>query len=203
METVSIEDLRKIVNDIALAQAARDAERDKRDAESKAEYEKRLKEYRQDYEKRMKQLDRDMGRLGRSYGEQIEAMFVNLADKFNVLGYSFPKEVEGRVRFRDESGKILAEVDYFMENGNVMMAVEIKSKLKIDDVDAHIKRLGIISEHNKKHNDNRKVLGAVAGGIVPENVKLYAQNKGLYVLMQNGESVEIAGMPEGFKPKVW
>ena len=144
-----------------------------------------------------------MGRLGNSYGDQVEAMFVNLGEKFNVLGFSFPKEAKGNIRFIDKNRKVLAEVDHLLENGNVVMPIEVKAKLKQEHVDDHIRRLGIISEHNIKHNDNRKVLGAVAGGVVPQNVLAYAQKKGLYVLVQNGESVEIADMPANFKPREW
>ena len=90
-----------------------------------------------------------------------------------------------------------------LENGNVVLPIEVKAKLKQEHVDDHIERLGIISEYNLKHNDNRKVLGAVAGGVVPQNVLAYAQRRGLFVLVQNGESVEIADIPANFQPKEW
>ena len=192
MSAVTIEGLSKLINDYISAQAERDAERAKLDAEIKT-----------DYEKRWKRLEQELGRLGNSYGDQVEAMFVNLGEKFNVLGFSFPKEAKGNIRFIDKNRKVLAEVDHLLENGNVVMPIEVKAKLKQEHVDDHIRRLGIISEHNIKHNDNRKVLGAVAGGVVPQNVLAYAQKKGLYVLVQNGESVEIADMPANFKPREW
>ena len=217
MSTVTIDGLSKLINDYILAQAERDAERAKLDAERDAKRAKfdaerarldaeRVKqdaEIKADYEKRWKRLEQKLGRLGNSYGDQVEAMFVNLGAKFNELGYSFPKEAKGNIRFLDENRKILAEVDHLLENGSVVMPIEVKAKLKQDHVDDHIRRLGIISEYNIKNNDNRKVLGAVAGGAVPQNVLEYAQKKGLYVLVQNGESVEIADMPANFKPKEW
>jgi len=46
-------------------------------------------------------------------------------------------------------------------------------------------------------------MGAVAGGIVPENVLRYAQKKGLYVVEQSGDSVTIADMPQGLKVREW
>ena len=231
MATTSIRGLRRLVNDYIAAQmvwnaervkldeertaeraqldaeivkrdaerAKHDAERAKLDEEFKKDYEKRTK----DYEKRMERLDRAMGKLGNSYGDQVEAMFVNLGSKFNTLGFSFPREAEGRISFLDENRKVLAEVDRLLENGSVVLAIEVKAKLRQEHVDDHIERLGIISEYNLKHNDNRKVLGAVAGGIVPQNVLAYAQKRGLYVLVQNGESVEIADIPANFKPKEW
>ena len=220
MANVTIDELRNLVHEHISAQKEwvaemkeRDAERDKKYAERQAEYEKEQKqrqaEYENEqkqrqaeYEKRQKQLEKSLGKLGNSYGEQIEAMFVNLGTKFNELGYSFPKEA-GRTKFHDENRQCLAEVDHLLENGDVIMPVEIKAKLKKEDVDDHIERLGIISKYNIVHNDKRKVLGTVAGGVVPQNVLRYAQKRGLYVLVQNGDSIEIAKIPANFKPHEW
>ena len=130
-------------------------------------------------------------------------MFTDLATKFNDLGFDFRKEAEGRVRFLGENRKILAEVDKLLENGKEMMAIEIKSKLKIDDINDHIRRLGIIGEYNKEHCDSRNVMGAVAGGVVSENILNYAQSKGLYVLVRNDKTVDVAALPAGFEPKCW
>ena len=203
MSTLTIDDLSKLINSYILAQAERDAERARLDAERDAERAKLDAEIKKDYEKRWKRLEQELGRLGNSYGDQVEAMFVNLGAKFNALGYSFPKEAKGNIKFLDENRKVLAEIDHLLENGSVVMPIEVKAKLKQEYVDDHIKRLGIISEYNIKNNDNRKVLGAVAGGVVPQNVLKYAQKRGLYVLVQNGESVEIADIPANFKPHEW
>ena len=188
----------------------RDARYAKQWEERDARFEKQVEKQREENEKSKKENDegfkrlrQQLGSLGISYGEQTEAMFVNLGDKFNVLGYDFPKEAKGGVEFRDENRRVLAEVDHLLENGSVVMPVEIKSKLKIDDVKDHIKRLEKIKEYNSIYNDNRKVLGAIGGGVVPKNVREYAIKKGLYVLVQSGESVEIAEIPMSFKPRVW
>ena len=199
MSAVTVNELSKTINDYIKAQAERDAERARFDAERA----KQDAEIKADYEKRWKRLEQDLGRLGNSYGDQVEAMIVNLGAKFNALGYSFPKEAKGSIRFLDEKRKVLAEVDHLLENGSVVMPIEVKAKLKQDHVDDHIRRLGIISGYNIKYNDSRKVLGAVAGGVVPQNVLEYAQKKGLYVLVQNGESVEIADIPANFEPREW
>ena len=171
--------------------------------EKSAELERLHDKSKKENDEAWQKLRQDFERFGISQGEQIEAMFVDLGTKFNELGFDFPKEAEGRVRFLGENRKVLAEVDKLLENGEVMMAVEVKSKLKQDNVDDHIRRLGIISDYNKKHNDSRKVLGAVAGGIVADNVLVYAQGMGLYVLVRNGKSVDIAALPANFKPKEW
>ena len=192
MSNISLRAIRRLLNDSIAAQAKRDAERAKIDAEYKAEY-----------EKQHQRLQRDLGKLGNSYGEQVEAMFVNLGSKFNRFGYSFPKEAKGMIHYLDKNGKVLAEVDHLLENGDVVLPIEVKAKLKQDHVDDHIERLRLISKYNADHNDNRKVIGAVGGGIIPENVLKYAQRRGLFVLVQNGDSIEVAGLPSNFKPHEW
>ena len=213
MSNISYRKLRKLLQESMVAHNERMADHDKR----MADHEKRMvdlekentayKEARVEaarlHEEAWSKLRQDFERFGISQGEQIEAMFVDLGTKFNSQGFDFPKEADGRVRFFDENKKTLAEVDKLLENGQVMMAVEVKSKLKQDHVDDHIRRLRIISEYNKKHNDSRKVLGAVAGGIVADNVLAYAQNKGLFVIVQNGNSVDIAKLPDNFVPTMW
>ena len=215
----SIDELRSLIHEYISAQAKRDAERDKRDAERDkrdaerdklaverdklaVERDKRDAEQKADFERRWKLLQQELGKLGNSYGDQIEAMFVNLGSKFNALGYDFPKETKGTI-FIGKDRKILAEVDRLLENGNVIMPIEVKAKLKQDHVDDHIRRLDIISKYNADHNDNRKIIGAVAGGVVSKNVLEYAQKRGLYVLIQNGDSIEIADLPSNFKPQEW
>jgi hypothetical protein len=54
-----------------------------------------------------------------------------------------------------------------------------------------------------KHGDKRKLVGAVAGGIVPESVLRYAEKKGLYVLVQSGDSMRVAEEPNIFKVREW
>ena len=217
MSAITFEQLSKLVYDNIAAQAKRDAERDaewekhvaemKKDtAEMKkdtAEMKKREDERANRSEEEFKQLRKEFGRLGISYGEQIEAMFVSLGEQFNVFGYNFSKASKGSIELFDENKNILVEIDHLYENGDTMLPVEIKAKLDISDVNDHIKRLQKIRMYNLKHNDNRKVIGAVGGGVVSKKVKDYAIEKGLFVLVQNGNAVEVASVPSDFKPTEW
>ena len=54
-----------------------------------------------------------------------------------------------------------------------------------------------------KNGDGRKLVGAIAGGVVPESVLNYAHKKGLYVLVQTGDAAAVADMPRGFKAREW
>jgi hypothetical protein len=60
-----------------------------------------------------------------------------------------------------------------------------------------------IRKYADNHNDKRKYLGAVAGGIVSDSVKTYAQKKGFYVLEPSGDTVKIAEIPQAWKPREW
>jgi hypothetical protein len=46
----------------------------------------------------------------------------------------------------------------------------------------------------------KKLLGAIAGGVVSSEVRVYAQKSGLFVLELNGEQVSLLEPPEGFVP---
>jgi Holliday junction resolvase len=106
------------------------------------------------------------------------------------------------VKFRNSNGSPLAEVDVWLENGDSVMAVEIKSKLLQKHVNDHIERMEKLQGYAKEHGDKRKLLGALAGAIVKKDARDYAIQKGFYVIEQSGDTVKIE-MPEKFKPKAW
>ena len=192
----------KIADWKAEMMAAREAEAAERRAWV-AEQERLLAISKKEADEGFKQMRQELGSHGASHGEFVESLFVNLGDKFNSkFGFHFPKEARGVVAFLDENRRVIAEVDRLLENGDAVLAVEVKAKLRLDDVDDHLKRLGVVYEYNKKHNDNRRVLGAIAGGVVKDSILNYAHKKGLYVLVLNGENVSIADLPPNFKPHV-
>jgi hypothetical protein len=83
------------------------------------------------------------------------------------------------------------------------MPVEIKTKLTIEDVNEHLERIAKIRGNMDSHGDKRTLVGAVAGGIAPDNVVAYAQKKGLFVVVQSGKSAAIAEAPPAFKTREW
>ena len=83
------------------------------------------------------------------------------------------------------------------------MPVEVKTELTTEDVKEHLQRIEAIREYFDERGDKRKLVGAVAGGVVSENVLKYAQKQGLYVIIQTGDSVAIADIPPDFKAREW
>jgi hypothetical protein len=69
----------------------------------------------------------------------------------------------------------------------------------------------IVGEHQERlekfrlvsdaKGDKRRFLAAVGGGLVQENVRIFALKQGMFVIQQSGENIEIL-KPEG-EPMVW
>jgi hypothetical protein len=156
----------------------------------------------QETDRRMQETDRKISKLGGRLGELIEHLVAsNILEKFNKLGYSFGK-TGLNVKFVDSANVPLAEVDILLEDGEEALAVEVKSKLSVDDVREHIQRMEKLRRYADEHHDRRRLVAAVAGAIIGEGVKPFALKHGFYVISQAGDTVKI-DVPEGFVPKAW
>jgi len=126
----------------------------------------------------------------------------NIHKRFNELGYHFGGAFPGGMKIFDEQGKTKTEIDLMLENGETLMAVEVKVKPAVKDVEHHIKRLEILRDHRRKINDKRKVQGAIAGAIFGAEEKKAVVEAGLYVIEQTGDTMKI-DVPDGFVPREW
>jgi hypothetical protein len=171
-------------------------EADRRQAETTRESKERSKEIdrlQAETARQIKELSRNIGGLNNAFGKWAEEMVsAKLWEKFKAIGYTFTRG--GPVKFW-EGDRTVAQVDMFLENGDYAMPVEIKSDLSAEDVDEHVKRIEKVREQLDKRGDGRKLVGAVAGMVVSGKVREYAQKKGLYVLVQSGDSVALAEAP--------
>jgi hypothetical protein len=161
-----------------------------------------IKEMGAETDRQLKEAGRLIGNLGNRLGEVIEhLMSPKLHEKFEELGLHFTRASRYH-ELRDQNKNRLAEIDVLLENSEYAMAVEVKTRLMVEDVKDHVKRLEILRKVADEHNDRRKYLGAVAGAVVDQEVSAYAQKSGFYVIIPSGETVDIE-VPEGFKPRVW
>ncbi|MDR2160197.1 MAG: hypothetical protein LBP23_09055 [Treponema sp.] len=156
----------------------------------------------QETDRRFQETDRKISKLGSRLGEVIEhLMAANIVEKFNNLGYAFGR-ANTNTRFINSRNELIAEVDILLENGDLTLAIEVKSKLTVEDVQDHLGRMERLRRYADDHGDRRKLMGAVAGAVVSEGVKPFALKNGLYVIEQAGDTVKI-DVPEGFKPRKW
>ncbi|MDR1411302.1 MAG: hypothetical protein LBI91_03760 [Spirochaetaceae bacterium] len=153
-------------------------------------------------ERQFRETDRKISKLGSRVGELVEHLVSpNILEKFKKLGFSFGKAAPD-VRFTGPDNLTVAEVDILLENGDVALAVEVKTKLTVDDVKDHINRMEKLRRYADGHGDGRRLMGAVAGAIVPDGVKSFALKSGFYVIEQAGDTAKI-DVPDGFVPREW
>jgi len=165
------------------------------------ESDRQMKELARETREQMKETSEKMGFLSNRFGELAEHMVApGIAARFNELGYHFSGVAPGGYEIHDENGKGIAQVDILLENGDCIMAVEVKAKPKFKDIEHHIKRLEILREHRNQKRDTRKICGAIAGAIFGIEEKQSAIDAGFYVLEQSGDTMKI-DIPDNFIPR--
>ncbi len=145
-----------------------------------------------------KQVGEITDTLGKYVEEHVRPKAISEFKKFGV----FLNESHQRVTNVEGLGEKSYEIDLLLVNTEYAVAVECKSKLKIDDINEHLLRLDKIRNNPTKGLKDVKIIGAVAGMIVPKNVLDYAIKKGLFVFVPTGETVKIAN-EKSFKFKTW
>jgi len=189
--------------------AEQEAERERKLAEQEAKYkeerEQRKKEeaeYIKEAWRIVRRNGKQLGEVHRRFGQLAEHLVApGIAKRFNELGYHFDLSAKG-TKIHGENGKIKTEIDLFMENLKTIIAIEVKSRPVVQDVEHHIKRLKILQEHYRGINDQRKILGGIAGAIYEIEVKTAVREAGLFVIEQSGDTMKI-DVPEGFVPREW
>jgi hypothetical protein len=93
------------------------------------------------------------------------------------------------------------EIDLLVSNQRTVVAIEVKSTLRVGDIDEHLDRLADFKAVFWQYAD-MTVYGAVAGVDLRKNAARYAYQKGLFVLAPAGETMAILN-DDKFKPTVW
>ncbi|GHU23670.1 hypothetical protein FACS1894164_08600 [Spirochaetia bacterium] len=149
-------------------------------------------------------VSENLGGLNRSMGELIETLIAaRLWEKFDAYDYNLKRAYQ-RVPLFDENNTKLTDIDILLSNGEYVMAVEVKRELdKKDDVDHHLKRMELIKKYPPAECKGKKLLGAMAGGVVDTDIQNYAHSVGFFVLELTGESVRLVECPKEFMPHQW
>ena len=164
-EQKRIEDLKlaeqKRIEDLKLAEQREQ----KRDEDLRLAEKKRNDEWNKN-QKDFAMLRKEIGGISNTLGRMTESMFSHeIWKKFNDIGYTFSRQGP-QFKFI-ENNQVLAEADFWLENGEYVMPVEIKTDLKLEDINDHIERINKIRRYLNARNDRRILIGAVAGVIIP------------------------------------
>ena len=193
-----LQETRQLVNEVAERQKETDRQMKKTDEQMKKTDEQMKKTDAQ-----MKKTDEQLGGLHNRFGEMAQHLVApGIHERFNDLGYQFDAMTRGGQEIWGEDGKIKAEIDLLMENGDTIMAVEVKATVKMKHIEEHIRRLEILRDYRRKRNDLRNVEGAVAGAIFGVEEKKAAIEAGFYVIKQSGDTMKI-DVPDDFVPRKW
>jgi hypothetical protein len=167
---------------------------------------RRMRERQEATDRQMRETDRQLnkrfGELTNRFGDMVEYMILpNLLTKLEELQYTFTKA--NRTEIKDREHGIFMEIDALLENGDRVMAVEIKTKPNIDDINAHIERMEKLRAYADLHNDKRVYMGAMAGVVFSESEKTYALKKGFYVIEPSGDTFTITEPKGDYHPHEW
>jgi uncharacterized coiled-coil DUF342 family protein len=205
METTqAISEWRDIVDEIweLVRENARGLKELRESQKELRESQKDLRESQKATDAQMKATDKRIGELTNRFGDMVEYMVIpNLVTKFEDLGFTFTKA--NRTEIKDKEHDIFTEVDALLENGEKVMAVEIKTKPSIDDINDHIERMEKLRKYADLHGDKRKYLGALAGIVFSESEKTYTLKKGFYAIEPSGETFKITEPKDKYHPREW
>jgi len=153
----------------------------------------------QDTDRKIKEVTVSIGRLGNRLGDFIEDAVRPAAVRlFQSRGIDV-HEVHQSVSSQRGSEGI--EIDLLVVNNSEIVAIECKSNLSVDDVNEHLARLAKLKKLLPAYADKR-VMGALASMVIENNVAQYAYRKGLYVIGQSGDHLEIRNS-ETFSAAIW
>ena len=154
-------------------------------------------------ERIVKENGKQIGGLHRSFGELAEHLVApGMVEKFNKMGFNIRSATTRGCEIFDKRRKVIAEIDVILEDDEYIIAVEVKSRPAVQDIERHIKRIEIFRKYKNRINDTRKILGAVAGAVFTPDVKEETIKAGMYVAEQSGDTMKIS-VPKGFVPAEW
>ncbi|MDR1269782.1 MAG: PD-(D/E)XK nuclease family protein [Planctomycetaceae bacterium] len=205
---ISFEDIKELFREVARQSQETDKqikETDRQLREQLKETDMQIKETDRQLREMFKKTDKKISELGDRIGELIESMVEGgIVKQFNELNYSFNFQQYSRhVEFCNNQLHIAGEIDFLLENGDTVLLVEVKTNLSISDVKDHLKRLEHYRCYLDAGNKKYKILGAAAGGVIPQNVRDYVLKQGLFLIAQSGESFKIVTPPDGVELKTW
>ena len=152
---------------------------------------------------RVDRVTKNVGGLNRSIGELIETLIAaRLWEKFAAYPYQLTRAYQ-RVPIYDEQNHQKTDIDILLSDTAWCMAVEVKREADDKDVEHHLNRMKLIRRYPPLEVVGKRLLGAIAGGVVPPDTVEYAHKAGFFVLALTGESVVLLDTPPDFVAREW
>jgi len=139
-------------------------------------------------DKIVKELTKNIQGVNKSIGEDTETFFYTSLQRKPILGnikFDFVDRNISRTKDLEE-----LQIDVFLENGKSVGLVEVKNKVTkkvFKQIENQIEKFPRLHPAFK----NYKVYGAIAGKVFPKHLQQEALQKGYFVLVQQGDHVEV------------
>ena len=187
--------------------------------ENSRELTKRFAETDRRLDKKFAETDREFKEIGKllkqshnlfttQWGKLMESLVEgDLIKLLNQKGINIKdtlKNQVGEMRYTDEHGierEKPCEIDIIAKNGEEVVVVEVKTTLRVEDVDKLLDILPNFTRYLPQYS-GKKVYGAVAYLQAKASSEIYAERKGLFVIRATGSSASIIN-GKGFKAKVF
>ena len=150
----------------------------------------------QETDLRLRKLDELFnGQWGKLMESLVEGDLVKLLQQRGIaVGHTMTNA-------KKDYGERRWEFDILAVNGEEVVVVEVKTTLKVDDVDYFVERLQDFPELMPEFAD-RLIYGALAYLKTDGSVTVHAGRQGLYVIRATGSSASITNA-EGFAPRAF
>ncbi len=189
----TFEDVWRTIQELAQTQRDITLEADRRQQET----DRRQQETDRQLKALAKQLGAHGNRLGEFVQEMVRPAVVRLFKERDLPVH----QVMPNIVAYDDNRQFIMEIDLLVVNTDTAIAVECKSHLSQADVDEHLERMGKFKQCFPQYAPH-VLLGAVAAMVLPDEVGRYAYRKGLFVLAQAGDTMEIRN-DAAFRPQTW
>ncbi len=197
-EAPTVERLRELTRNIeAITESIRE------DRKSQRERSEELDRYMQETARRMRETDRRLKKaedlFTTQWGKLMESLvrgdLVRLLADRGIGVYGLARDTLKR------RGGESYEVDILARNGEEIVAVEVKTTLRPEDVGRFRSKLVSFKEWWPEYRD-RKVYGAMAYLQASDDVARHAERQGFFVIRATGDSASIVNA-EDFEPRVF
>jgi hypothetical protein len=189
----TFDDVWRTIQELALAQK----ETERLMKESQQETALQQKETNRQIKALAKQLGEHGNRLGEFVQEMVRPAVVKLFQGRNLPVH----QVQSNLVAYGDDRQSRMEIDLLVVDTGTVIAVECKSRLSCEDVDEHLLRLQGFKACFPQYKPYT-LLGGVAAMVLAEDVSRYAYRKGLFVLAQSGDAMEIRNEAQ-FIPTSW
>jgi len=137
-----------------------------------------------------------VGGLRNSICHIVEMVLLpGLPPKMNALGHVFT-QTSYRHEFWRADGSALAEIDLYLENGNEVMVVEVKTLFNEKGVDALLERVQKLRDNEKLAGVAGKTIYAAAAGVnFTKEARRMITEKGIYLVEVDQENKNVRVAP--------